>query len=50
MCCVTKGRNRNVHEGVAVGEASAEACRDEAAQLIADVEAWINENRPDLAA
>jgi len=43
-----RARNIADYEGAEVEEAKARECTESAAQLIADVRAWIKKNRPDL--
>lgn len=43
-----RARNLADYEGADVEEAKARECAEWAAQLIADVRAWVKENRPDL--
>ena len=43
-----RARNLADYEGAEVEDAKARECAEAAAQLIADVRAWIKKNRPDL--
>lgn len=43
-----RARNLADYEGAEVEEAKARECAESAAQLIADVRAWLKKNRPDL--
>ena len=43
-----RARNLADYEGTEVEEAKARECAEWAAQLIADVRAWLKKNRPDL--
>ena len=43
-----RARNLADYEGAEVEEAKARECAESAAQLIADVRAWLTKNRPDL--
>lgn len=44
-----RARNLADYEGADVEEAKARECAEWAAQLIADVRAWVKKNRPDLS-
>lgn len=42
-------RGRAIYDGSIIDEASVKACREEAARLLGEVDAWIKKNRPELA-